>query len=316
MKKSTLLGAILISSAFYAQEFTSFEEPELFTGLYTDTGDQNVAHDLLNNQDEPLVNYISTGNELGFDARYEPYVTPGIGLTDGDDVGVTDSAPTGSDPFTDGVHGYQISDVDGNFILEIEPVLSSTSLTFSIDFFVSETGYEGDGTINESGSDRFRIYIFDIDNGLEAGDIINTTGTDINDVLIGGDPIEVRWINSSFTLEDLVPGILFQLVIEVRCNSVAEAFFFDNIVIDGILGIEDHNGDFYLFPNPVTKDFVNIISKFEGDKSIVVFDVLGKQIINTTIAHNKLDVSMLNSGVYIVKIKQGTESVTKKLVIR
>ncbi len=315
MKKLSLLGAILISCATYAQEFTSFEEPEIFSGDYTDIGDPNIMHDLVNNVNEPLVDFISAGGELGFNAKYEPYDIPGVGLTDGDSVGVTDDAPTGSDPFTDGIQGYQISDVDGNFILEFDLVLSSSSLIFSIDFFVSETGYEGDGTVNESGSDRLRIYVRDITYGLEY-DIINTTGSDINDVLIDGDPIEGRWIGGSIGIEDIIPGTIFQLIIEVRCNSSAEAFFFDNIIINGVLGIEDnYNNLLSLFPNPASKGIVNIISKIDGKKLIEVYDVLGKQVINTTIYNDRLNISMLKSGVYIVKIYQETASITKKLVI-
>ena len=121
MKKITILAAFLVSVASFAQiSGTSFEEPAVFSIEYTDTDDANVAHDLINNPDEPIVNYTSTGGELGFNARYEPYDTPGDGLTDGDFVGVTDFTPTNNDPYPDGDQGYQISDSDGNFILEFE----------------------------------------------------------------------------------------------------------------------------------------------------------------------------------------------------
>ncbi len=312
MKKATLLGAILISCVSYSQlEFTSFEEPEVFPGDYTDTGDPNVAHDLVNNTGEPLVDFTSTGKEIGFNARYEPYDTPGVGLTDGDAVGVTDDPPTGSDPYTNGVQGYHISDVDGNFILEFDPIVSySDGPSFSIDYFVTETGYEGDGTVNESGSDRLRIYVIDFEDNSEY-DIIDTTGNDINDLGIEG-----QWINGFVELPGFVfGGRTFQLVIEVRCNSSAEAFFFDNVIYNGILDVnENKNMTFSLFPNPATTGFVIIKSKIEGDKKITVFDVLGKEVINTTITDNRLNISTLTSGVYFIKISQGVASTIKKLV--
>ena len=92
MKKITFLAALLISAASFAQiAYTSFEEPGAEPGVqYTDLGDPNVAHDLINNTAEPLVDYIVTGNEIGFDASYSPYDAPSNGLTDGDWVGVTD----------------------------------------------------------------------------------------------------------------------------------------------------------------------------------------------------------------------------------
>ncbi|HBY68280.1 MAG TPA: hypothetical protein DEG69_11300, partial [Flavobacteriaceae bacterium] len=172
----------------------------------------NVAHDLINNPDEPIVNYTSTGGELGFNARYEPYDTPGDGLTDGDFVGVTDIQPTNDNPYPDGDQGYQISDSDGNFILEFDQVdlTGVTDPTVSIDYFIVESGYEGDGTVNESSSDRLRIYVKDLTNGSEL-DILNTTGSDINDLGIEG-----SWITGS---APVLSNTTVQLVIEARVNA-------------------------------------------------------------------------------------------------
>ena len=311
MKKITLLAALFIGVASFAQvAVTSFEEPAVFSVQYLDTGDATTAHDLVNNTDEPIVNYTSTGGEIGFDARYEPYDNPSDGLTDGDFVGVTDFAPTGDDPYTDGVQGYQISDSDGNYILEFDEVnlTGVTDPTFSIDYFISETGYEGDGTVNESSSDRLRIYVKDLTNGTEI-DVLDTTGSDINDLAIEG-----SWITGTAAV---LPNTTIQLVIEARVNASSEAFFFDNVQVGGTLGLsENANSQFSLYPNPASNGFVNIVSKVSGEKQVAVFDVLGKQVINTTITGERLNIAKLNSGVYIVKINQGNASVTKKLVVK
>jgi len=73
---------------------------------------------------------------------------------------------------------------------------------------------------------------------------------------------------------------------------------------------------FTIYPNPTTKGYINITSQVSGAKKVVVYNVLGKQVISTNLTGERLDVSGLNSGVYIVKISQGDASVTKKLVIR
>tara|TARA_R100001369_G_scaffold28037_2_gene50416 strand:- start:95 stop:1033 length:939 start_codon:yes stop_codon:yes gene_type:complete len=311
MKKITLLAALFTSVASFAQiAGTSFEEPSIFTVHYIDTGDATMAHDLVNNPDEPNVDYTSTGGEIGFNARYEPYDTPGDGLTDGDFVGVTDFAPTGNDPYTDGEQGYQISDSDGNFILEFDEVnlTGVTDPTLTLDYFIAESGYEGDGTANESGSDRLRIYVKDLTNGTEF-DILDTTGSDINDLGIEG-----AWISGS---APVLPNTTVQLVIEARVNASAEAFFFDNLQIGGTLGVNaNDNSQFSIYPNPASNGFVNIISKVNGTKQVAVFDVLGKQVINTTLTGERLNIAALTSGVYIVKINQGNASVTKKLVVK
>lgn len=74
--------------------------------------------------------------------------------------------------------------------------------------------------------------------------------------------------------------------------------------------------NFSIYPNPTSTGFVNITSTNADAMSVAVFDVLGKQVINDTISNNRLDVSSLNSGLYIVKISQNNATVTKKLVIK
>lgn len=82
------------------------------------------------------------------------------------------------------------------------------------------------------------------------------------------------------------------------------------------LSIEDkYKNTFSMYPNPTNGVFVNILSKVSGEKQVAVYDVLGKQIINTKII-DRLNVSKLSTGIYLVKINQGNTSVTKKLVIK
>lgn len=309
MIKFYFLSILFICTMSHAQlAYTSFEEAPVFSIDYTDTGDATVPHDLINNTNEPLVDYTSVNQEMGFNARYEPYSSPGDGLTDGDLVGVTDSPPTATALFPEGLQGYEISDVDGNFILEFDPVIAN-SPTISIDYYISETGYEGDGTSNTSGSDRLRIYIKDLGDTMEY-DLLNTTGNDINDLGIEGE-----WNTVSLSIENS-PNINLQLIIEARTNSGSEAFFFDNVVFEQLLGDREFEGDYFtLYPNPTGKGYVNIISNTDEVKKVIVFDVLGQQVINTRLTSDRLDVSELISGVYIVEIEQGQATTIKKLVI-
>jgi hypothetical protein len=288
--------------------YTSFEDAAVFSIDYTDTGDATIAHDLINNTGEPLVDYTFVNQEMGFNARYEPYNNPGDGLTDGDLVGVTDSPPTSGTPFPEGQQGYEISDVDGNFILEFDPVIA-ISPTISVDYYISETGYEGDGTSNTSGSDRLRIFIKDLGDNTEY-DLLNTTGNDINDLGIEG-----SWNTVSLSIENS-PNINVQLIIEARTNSGSEAFFFDNISFEQLLGDRKFESDYFaMYPNPNDKGYVNITSKTDGNKEVIVFDILGQQVINTRLTSERLDISALSGGIYIVEIEQGQVKTTKKLVI-
>jgi hypothetical protein len=70
-----------------------------------------------------------------------------------------------------------------------------------------------------------------------------------------------------------------------------------------------------LYPNPNNTGKVYITSKLNLDKKVEIFDVLGKKVIDTVLYTKELNISNLNPGVYIIKIKEGEASATRKLII-
>jgi hypothetical protein len=70
-----------------------------------------------------------------------------------------------------------------------------------------------------------------------------------------------------------------------------------------------------LYPNPNNTGKVFITSRLNLDKKVEVFDVLGKKVIDVTLYTKELSVSNLNPGVYIIKIKEGEASATRKLIV-
>lgn len=73
---------------------------------------------------------------------------------------------------------------------------------------------------------------------------------------------------------------------------------------------------FNIYPNPVTSGVVNITSTSNEVISVTVYDILGKQVLNTQVENNTLNVSSLNTGIYILNINQNGNTSTKKLVIK
>lgn len=71
-----------------------------------------------------------------------------------------------------------------------------------------------------------------------------------------------------------------------------------------------------MYPNPVTGNVLNITSSANLAMNVAIFDVLGKQVINTKVTNNTVNVSSLNAGVYIVKITEDGKTATRKLVVR
>ena len=70
-----------------------------------------------------------------------------------------------------------------------------------------------------------------------------------------------------------------------------------------------------IYPNPVNSGKIYITSKSSLDKKIEIFDVLGKKVLETTTSNKEVNVSNLISGIYIIKIKEGENSATRKLII-
>jgi len=71
-----------------------------------------------------------------------------------------------------------------------------------------------------------------------------------------------------------------------------------------------------IVPNPSTSNFVTITSSLNEDIEVVVFDVIGKQISSQKLQNNKLDISELKTGMYLLKISQKEKTTTKKLVVK
>jgi hypothetical protein len=71
-----------------------------------------------------------------------------------------------------------------------------------------------------------------------------------------------------------------------------------------------------LYPNPVTNGKVYITSKNDLEKEIIIFDVLGKKVLQTIINTKELNISNLSPGVYIIKITEENATSSRKLIVR
>jgi hypothetical protein len=71
-----------------------------------------------------------------------------------------------------------------------------------------------------------------------------------------------------------------------------------------------------VYPNPVSNGTLFIDTDANAERTVTIFDVLGKKVINTTTSSNAINVSNLNNGVYIVKITEEGKTATRKLVIK
>lgn len=71
-----------------------------------------------------------------------------------------------------------------------------------------------------------------------------------------------------------------------------------------------------MYPNPVTQGKVFISTADNAPKKIFIFNVLGTQVLETTILGKELNLSNLDAGVYVLRIMERDKVATRKLIIK
>jgi hypothetical protein len=71
-----------------------------------------------------------------------------------------------------------------------------------------------------------------------------------------------------------------------------------------------------MYPNPLKGNTLYLTSTANAEMSVQIFDLVGKEVLNSNIINNGVNVSGLNAGVYIVKVTEEGKTATRKLVIQ
>ncbi len=200
-------------------------------------------------------------------------------------------------------------------------VLNTGSLVFATPEFpsvVAANSIEG-GVLNLNGDDRIRIIntattavidqfgVSDVDGTGTSWEWLDTYAKRNNGTGPDGAFVEANW---TFAAVDGLDGT-------GTCNSAAQlqtivglgSYTLSTKSFDAIAGLS-------MYPNPVTGSVLNISSAANLDMNVAIFDIVGKQVINTKVTNNTVNVSSLNAGVYIVKVTEDGKTATRKLVVR
>lgn len=70
-----------------------------------------------------------------------------------------------------------------------------------------------------------------------------------------------------------------------------------------------------LYPNPVKGGTLFVETALNNDVHVAIYDIVGKQVLNTIVTNNTVNVSELTSGVYVVTVTEEGKTTSKKLVI-
>ena len=75
---------------------------------------------------------------------------------------------------------------------------------------------------------------------------------------------------------------------------------------------------FSIYPNPISNNTFTLTSASNEEKSVMIFNLLGKKVLDTRFSGTKseINVAAINAGIYILKVTEAGKIATKKLVIR
>ena len=119
-------------------------------------------------------------------------------------------------------------------------------------------------------------------------------------------------------------------VMNSAANNLPENWSFSTVVYDaegnqvgtpGLandvgVGVDDFNfeNSFKIYPNPA-KDVLFIESTLQDNFTIEMFDLIGNLMTVDKLSNNRLDISGVPSGMYLVKLNFENKSVAKKIIV-
>ncbi len=106
------------------------------------------------------------------------------------------------------------------------------------------------------------------------------------------------------------------------CESFTYGEVEDYTVNIGVASLSTRNNssqhesyELFLFPNPVIKGVLFVNTQMQKDASFKIINYMGQIVMNNQLAQNKIDVTGLPKGVYILEINTDRQITTKRFVI-
>jgi hypothetical protein len=213
--------------------------------------------------------------------------------------------------------------VNGN-AAEVGPVFAAEFASIPS----SNVIYSGTGTgipqpLNVNGDDRVRLInastlavvdqygVSDVDGTDSAWEYLDSWAKRNN----GTGPDGATFVESNWTYGG-VEGTVGALEGLGTCQGAAA---FSTVVPFGTFSLrvsQNSIAGLQVYPNPVANGNLYITSDANETKAVTIYDILGKKVISTTLNDQPVNVSNLNSGVYIVKVTEAGKTATRKLVIK
>jgi type IX secretion system substrate protein/receptor L domain-containing protein len=96
------------------------------------------------------------------------------------------------------------------------------------------------------------------------------------------------------------------------CNSRVEV---ENACLVGYSRISDYDDDITIYPNPAKNEIAVLNKSNQKIIKIAIFNLHGQPVINVKQINNKIDISTLDQGLYVMELETTERKIRKKLVI-
>ncbi len=190
------------------------------------------------------------------------------------------------------------NDTEANFLWENKTTATNNWLKVKLEGVT--TNKDGIGNrieINVGGQSQYR-YTLAGEGYLSQNSFYEFFGVGTASVI---DYIEVIWTGTGQT--ETINNVSPNQTITIKQGS-------------GILSIpnEEVFDDFIVYPNPSKSGLFLINQPITGIISASIYDAAGKKVASYKLNQNELDISHLESGVYILKLQSGKKTSIKKLI--
>ncbi len=220
----------------------------------------------------------------------------------------------------DGITGITGKLNENNGILQFQPVENTEEATSSDNFITPEIITITELMDNPGAYESQVIALENVEFVLDENDDptfqtgVNYTVKDLND---NSTIMRTNFYDADYISDNIPTGTQDAMVgIAARFHDDGQFFIRDTDDLEGTPLSTDKfsKSDVSLYPNP-TQNIVNI--EVEGQAQVEIFSLLGQKVIEKTIEEKEtFAIDNLNAGVYLVKIIQNGNSVTKRLIVQ
>lgn len=130
-----------------------------------------------------------------------------------------------------------------------------------------------------------------------------------------------EWVHVTFnvTAPTGAAKLRFQLRTYRQGDNSGGYIYYDNLgfSVAPPAGVaENEISGLTIYPNPLSGNVLNITSANNFDMNVAVYDMVGKQVLNTKVVNGTVNVSGLNAGIYMVKVTEEGKTSVKRLIVK